>query len=336
MLLSLSLLLICATPTLSKVVIKDGKKYLDRMNWEILNDGVLEHRMKESRLSYILFMDPSDDSRRFKNLFDVMSMDIMDEVPEVSFFIVNVHANPKCLEMLGIPSSDVPTFRFYSYMNELPYTDHFWNRFRMADYVRERAKNTVKALESKDEVGRVLHYADSFIYFHDDSVPDHENELLHNLEAMASLYHKLNVYLVKDEALFHHVKTLAPLNTMSSLKNKSHLLIYHSSHTGINVHGFNNTDMTFLQLREFYRKHRFGLILDYSRDVHDFLFVENIPAMFLVVKELHVRNRQKALDWGNVVFFKLIFQRICRVSRKTSDTLKWTTTNTAFRRTRCR
>jgi hypothetical protein len=268
------------------------------MNYTILNDNVIEMALKEHPFSYVLFMDPTDDSRRFKNLFDKMSMDIMDEAEEVKFYIINVHAHPKSLDLLNIQKSDIPTFRFYSYMNEIPYTEHFWNRFRMADYVRQRILNKVVYLNSKEEVGRILHYNNAFMYFHDNSIHDSENEVLRSLESMACLYHELKVFMIRDEALFEYVKTLAPLDRMPNLKNKKHILVYHSEHTGINVLGFNEDILPFEDMRQFYRTHRFGLILDYNRDVHDFLFIENMTAVFLFVKEVHYRDRKKKMDWG--------------------------------------
>ena len=51
-------------------------------------------------------------------------------------------------------------------------------------------------------------------------------------------------------------------------------------------------------MRKFYREHKFALILDYSKEVHDFLFVENMSAIFLIVEEIPYRHRNLSRDWG--------------------------------------
>jgi hypothetical protein len=282
----------------SGTVVIDGKTYLDRMNYQILNDKVLETKIKESKFSYTLLVDSGDDSRRFKNLFDVTSMMVMDELPEIDFYIISVKKNPKSMEFFNIPKSDIPAYRFYSFHNEIPYTEHFWNKYRMADYFRQRVLNKVKVLESREEVQSAILQDDSFIYFHNDSSSDYNNTNLQNLDSMACLYHKLNVFLVKDEGLFEFAKTLYPLKDNPNLKNKAHMIVYHSPHTGINMVGFNTDNFEFQEMRNFYKEHRFALILDYNLDVHDFLFVENMSAIFLVVKEIPYRSRHHSLDWG--------------------------------------
>ena len=270
------------------------------MNYQILNDNVVEHRINEAKFSYTLLIDSSDDSRRFKNLFDVTSMLIMDELPEIEFFIISIVKNPKTLDFFKVPRMDVPAYRFYSYHNEIPYTEHFWNKYRMADYFRQRLENRVKILDSRAEVESAIFLDEAFIYFHNDTVNDYNNVNLRNLESMACLYHKLHVFLVKDEGLFEFAKTLSPLKEDPNLTNKAHIIVYHSAHTGINMLGFNDNNFGFGKMRDYYREHRFALILDYNMAVHDFLFVENVSAIFLVVKEIHYRHRKHSLDWGRI------------------------------------
>lgn len=299
----LGLVKLCVAVMLSSVlqcgvVVKDGKTYLDRMNYEILNDNVLEWKMSESKYSYVLLMNRSDDSRRFKNLFDEVSIKVMDELRQVKFYIINATANPKSLEFFGVLEMDLPVYRFYSYTDEIPYTDYFWNRYRMADYFRQRVLNQVVTLDSREDVERVLHFNDSFIYFHNDSVDDHNNKNLLSLQSMACLYHDMGVYLVKNEGLFEYAKTLAPLDSDPNLKNKAHMIVYHSSHTGINAIAFDQNDFGFANMRKYYREHRFALLLDYNMDVHRFLFIENISAIFLVVEEINYRHRKVSKNWG--------------------------------------
>jgi hypothetical protein len=275
-------------------------------------------------------MDQSDDSRRFKNLFDQTSMMIMDELPDIEFFIINVKANPKSLEYFNVSKEDIPCYRFYSYTNEIPYTEHFWNKFRLANYFRERVLNKVKVIDSRQELEISMFLEESLIYLHNDSSMDHDNLNLTHLQSMACLYHKLKVFVVKDEGLFEFAKTIHPLKNNLDLRNKSHMIVYHSPHTGINMLGFNDNDFGYMDLRKFYREHRFAPILDYNRDVHDYLFIENVSAIFLVVKELHYRHRVKSLNWGKAY---LSFRHLsnCQKNflklRKTKNILKWTTTN---------
>ena len=286
---------------LSGTVMIDGRKYLDRHNYIMLTDAIIPTKLKESKYCYLLIIDNSHDSLRYLNLFNEVSINVMDELRQIDFYIINVSTYPEALKHLKELKIDVPMLRFYSYGNIVPYTDYFWNKFRMAKYLRQRVKNKVKFIESAEEINFFIAQEETFLYLHDNSILDDENRNLRNLHSMACLYKDLQVGVVRDKKLFEYTKKLAHFTNDLNIKNKSHFMVYHSSHRGIKTKAIGEQQYSFKKMRHFYSKNRFSHVLDYNKDLHDFLFIENCSAIFLVVKEMHVNYRTKNnIDWGKL------------------------------------
>ena len=279
------LLSILVQISISKVVMIDGQKYLDRMNYQILNQHVAEHRIKEGKYVYLLIIANNTESAQYLNLFDTVSTDLMDHKPRVEFLILNVENFPETKKLFNIQDLDIPEMRFYSRGHEIPYTEHFWNRHRMQLYIQERVRNQVQTIETPEQMRQALENENSLVYFHDGSLLPYQDTVMYSLESMACLYHKLTVSRVVDHTLFQMAKDHHSLRQEIELKNKSHFLVYHSPHRGIISKGFPEGKFDFKKMREFYSRHQFAHVLDYGIEVHDFLMVEQSAAVFLVLKE---------------------------------------------------
>lgn len=288
---------------LSKVVTIDGKQYLEKMNYQILNNHVLEHRILEGKYIFLLITSNTIESSQYLGLFDTISMELQDQTPSVEFLIINVRQFPESKKFLKIQDLDVPQFRFYCRGNEIPYTEHFWNRYRIQTYIKKRIKNQVITIETPEEMEEALEKENSLVYFHDGSLLPYQNKVMNSLEAMASLYQHLPVYRVINHKLFQLAKDYKELSKHLDIKNKPHFLVFHSPHRGFISQGFPEGFFDFKSMREFYSKNQFAHVLDYSIQVHDFLLIEQSPAIFLVLKEDGVKKLNH-LEKGN--FFYLL------------------------------
>lgn len=302
------LILICSLNIIQNgVVEKDGQKYLDRHNYTILNDKVISYKLNEAKHSYVLIIDNTSDSMRYLHLFDEVTIKVMDELPEMKFYVINIATFPKALDYLQVDPKDIPLYEFYSYGNKIPYTDFFWNRFRMADYLRIRYSGSTRQLKSIKEVQDFILKEETMLYLHDGSILSFENKNLKDIESIASLYTKLEVAWVNDKKLFKEACKLSDLGDNLDFSNKQHILVYHSSHRGIKTKIYSDEKFDFTKMRKFYNNNRFNYVIDYDESVSSMLYTETLPAIFLVVTEIpeHKRKR-KDFDWSKKLILRII------------------------------